>query len=664
VNERLTVLKPVGPASLADEEDFRLGDIWVRPSLREVEANGARESLEPRVMQVLVALARANGAVLSRDELIRQCWGGRIVGEDAINRCVSKIRQLAELGGGEAFEIDTIPRVGYRLIEHRTNIAPAAAVATSSETTRAPESSSRARHALAAAFFFLVIAALAAFLFFHWQVSETFNHVATGQRANNTKPSIAVLPFRNLSTSADTGYFAEGIQDEILTRLAKIGSLKVISRTSTEPYAGKTQNLKQIARQIGVDNVLEGNVQREGNRVRINVQLIRASNDSHLWAEDYDRTLEDVFSVESEVARSIATTLAAHLTGSELRLLNTRPTSNAKAYDFYLRGLVWMGKPLEPGAPEKAAAALEQAVRADPGFALAWSKLSVADAFLAFGGDAKRLEPARHALQRAEALGPQLPETQVASAFLKYYGESDYRGALKDFEALHRKWPNNVEVLRALGLLSRRVGRAQDAVAYFREAMTLDPHNLIHYTAVIDILDGMHRFPEALQVVDKALAIWPDNPELLSWKAGVLMDAGQMAAAGAVLASIPESARLEVIGLFTAQYMFERRYADGARYLEKTLAAHRSGMAMETAAHLLMQTGDLEARAGDIDAARKNLTKARNLWLKLLSTAPRDTGILQPLAYTCRPERPTGSHYDRRPLHGGLSALARQHRGR
>lgn len=634
-------IKPAGPASLADANDFQLGNILVRPSLREVEANGIRETLEPRVMQVLVALALADGAVLSRDELIRQCWGGRVVGDDSLNRCVAKVRQISELGGSKAFEIETIPRVGYRLIEQqlRTTAPPAPADIPDAAGAIAagPSPASRRGWQLAAwaGLIGLLIAGISAVLVSHRPATQGAHLAASRPMAKDAaKPSIAVLPFRNLSTRPDTSYFADGIQDEILTRLAKIGALKVISRTSTEPYAGKAQNLKQIARQLGVDNVLEGNVQRDGNRVRINVQLIRASSDSHLWAEDYDRTLNDIFAVESEVARTIAGTLAAHLTGSELNLLNQRPTSNPKAYDFYLQGLAWMDKPLETGSSDKAATALEHAVSADPRFTLAWAKLSIADAFLAFAGDEKRLEPARRALERAVALSPELPETRVASAFFKYYGESDYRSALKDFEALHREWPNNVEVLRALALLSRRLGRGPDALAYFREALALDPRNLIQYTAVIDMLDGLHRFPEALQLVRKGLAIWPGNPELISWKAGILLDQGQTKAAGAVLDSIPERARLRSIDLFATQYLYEHRYADGARYMDRVLAAQPPGSEPQAMAHVLTHTGDLEARAGQIQAATEKLTRARNLWLNVLKSAPRDTGILQPLALT------------------------------
>lgn len=638
MNEALRRLSAARPLDLGAEGDFSLGALDVHPATREVSAaGGRRKTIEPRVMQVLVVLARANGLVISRDQLIERCWGGRIVGDDAINSCLAKVRVLAEYAEEPSFEIETIPRVGYRLRGAPPVAAESASPAQSVSGAANARSPGRRRWPLLiGAGMPIALACAALFIVLHRQTPPLpqGRPIAQAQRGQKgEKPSIAVLPFLNLTAEKGTAYFAEGIQDEILTRLAKIGSLKVISRTSTEPYAGKSQNLRAIAKQLGVQNILEGNVQRAGNRVRINVQLIRASTDSHLWAEDYDRTLNDVFSVETEVARSIADTLAARMTGSETKILNAGATSNPKAYDLYLRGLVLMDRPLDPGAPEGAAAILAEAVRADPGFALAWSKLSIADSFLAFAGAAGRLEPARQALEKAQALAPELPETQVAAAFFTYYGESDYRGALKAFEALRRRWPNNVDVLRALGLLSRRVGRAQDTISYFREALALDPHNILHYTGLADVLDGMHRFADALRIVDKGLSIWPGNSDLLNWKTGVLLDDGQLDDAAKVLAEAPASDP-QAPDLRTVRYMYLRRYADGAHYLEYLLAAPDFGKEPEERkAHLFMHAADFQWREGHAGAARNNFTKARDIFLKLLKAAPRDSGVLLPLAY-------------------------------
>jgi TolB-like protein/DNA-binding winged helix-turn-helix (wHTH) protein/Tfp pilus assembly protein PilF len=631
MNEVPRQLNSARPLDLGAEGDFRLGVLNVAPATRIVSAGERQKIIEPRVMQVLVALARAEGVVVSRDQLIERCWGGRIVSDDAVNSCLAKVRALRDFAQGPSFEIETIPRVGYRLAVERTPSQAVTVAWGKAQPAGLPEPSRNRVWAVAA--LLIMLGSLAALFLLHRLGNGAPVPALQAETPTSAKPSIAVLPFRNLSTSAQTAYFAEGIQDEILTRLAKIGSLKVISRTSTEPYAGRIQNLRQIARELGVENVLEGDVQRDGNRVRINVQLIRASGDSHLWAEDYDRTLTDIFSVESEVARTIAATLAAHLTGSELRLVNAKPTSNPKAHDSYLRGVVWLGKPLQPGSTSRAAAAFEDAVRLDPRFAPAWALLSRVYASMAMDGIAGRHEQARAALARARALDPQSPDTQVAAAFFKYYGEQDFRGAIRDFQALRRKWPNNVDVLRALGLLSRRIGQAPNAVSYFREALAVDPHNLVHRIALADILNGLHRFPEALRVLDDALTIWPGNVEILSWKAGDLQQSGDIHAAGAILARIPENKGLQAIDFLATQYLYERRYADGARYIQALLADQGPKPAPEITAPLLTYAGDLEARAGWLELARRNLTEARDLWMDEAKAAPRNTSVLEPLAY-------------------------------
>src|ERR1051326_6671912 len=195
-----------------------------------------------------------------------------------------------------------------------------------------------------------------------------------------SEKSVAVLPFENLSEEKQNEYFADGIQDEILTRLAKIADLKVISRVSTQHYKSAPENLPEIAKQLGVAHIVEGSVQKSGNAIRVNVQLIKAANDSHLWADTFDRKLTDIFSVESEVAKAIAEQLRAKLTGQEEQLIAAKPTDNTQAYDAYLRGLVYIGKGNNTANNLAAQKYLREAVRLDPKFALAWARLSYVDA--------------------------------------------------------------------------------------------------------------------------------------------------------------------------------------------------------------------------------------------------------------------------------------------
>src|SRR5438552_1266851 len=258
--------------------------------------------------------------------------------------------------------------------------------------------------------------------------------------------SIAVMPFENRSEDKANAYFADGIQDEILTLLSKIADLKVISRTSTQRYQSKPRNLGQIAKQLGVANILEGSVQKVADQVRVNVQLVNAQIDSHLWAETYDRKLTDIFSVESEIAKGIAESLQAKLTGREEQALAVKPTNNLEAYDAYLRGLAFDTRSTYSiDALRKAISFFERAVQLDPNFALAWARLSRGHAALYFtpGGDitAARRDAAKKALENAQKLQQSLPETQLALGYYQYHVLGDYELAKTTFGLVSQMLP-------------------------------------------------------------------------------------------------------------------------------------------------------------------------------------------------------------------------------
>src|SRR5205823_506653 len=263
--------------------------------------------------------------------------------------------------------------------------------------------------------------------------------------------SVAVLPFGNLSRDPDNAYFADGIQDEILTRLAKIADLKVISRTSTQHYKSAPENLPEIARQLGVAHILEGSVQKSGDAVRINVQLIKAANDSHLWADTYDRRLTDIFSVETEVAKAIADQLRAHLSGQEEQVIAAKPTDNPEAYDAYLRGLAYSLKTVNtPANALGAQKYLREAVRLDPKFALSWALLSFVDAL---GYLTQSLQPtialreeARQAAETALKLQPNLGEAILAKGYYHYACLKDYDTAVRYFEQARQLLPNSSRI--------------------------------------------------------------------------------------------------------------------------------------------------------------------------------------------------------------------------
>jgi TolB-like protein len=270
---------------------------------------------------------------------------------------------------------------------------------------------------------------------------------------------VAVLPFENLSRDPDNAYFADGIQEEILTRLANIADLKVISRTSTQRYQSKPGNLAEIAKQLGVANIVEGSVQKVADQVRINVQLISAQTDSHLWADTYDRKLTDIFGVESEIAKRIADSLQAKLTGREEQALAVKPTNNPEAYDAYLRGLALEARSYFTHSSDlvrKAAGFYERAVQLDPNFALAWARLSRANANLYFGRGVEttsaRRDAAKSALEHAQKLEPNSPETLLALGYYQYWVLRDYGSAKTPFGRVSEVLPGSSEVPYCPGL--------------------------------------------------------------------------------------------------------------------------------------------------------------------------------------------------------------------
>ena len=359
--------------------------------------------------------------------------------------------------------------------------------------------------------------------------------------------SIAVLPFENLSEDKTNAYFAEGIQDEILTRLSKIADLKVISRTSTQHYKSAPGNLPEIAKQLGVAYILEGSVQKSGDAVRVNVQLIKAANDSHLWADTFDRKLIDLFFVESEVARAIAEQLRVHLTGREEQVIAAKPTENIEAYDAYLRGLAYNLKTATTPANSLGAQKyLKEAVRLDPKFALAWALLSYVDARgylqLTLQPTTELREEARQAAETALTLQPNLGEALMAMGYYRYACLKDYDTAARYFEQARQALPNSSRIPESLAYLERRRNQWDRSESYFNEAERLDPRNVSLLTQHAQSYICLRRFPEALRKLDQVFDIVPDDLDTLVQKASIAQAVGDLPQAAILLAYITSGA--------------------------------------------------------------------------------------------------------------------------
>ena len=326
--------------------------------------------------------------------------------------------------------------------------------------------------------------------------------------------SIAVLPFTNRSPNADDAYFTDGVHDDLLTQLAKIDAFSVISRTSVLEYRDTAKNLKQIGEELGVANIMEGAVQRSGNRVRINVQLIDAVSDEHLWAEVYDRelTTENLFDIQSEIAKAIAGALKATLTDSEIASVSDVPTDNVAAYELYLQGKRFALGESEIGF-ETAVELYKEALKLDPDFKLAWIGLAQAyiNNFWTYGGNPEDLENCRNAIDRAKAIDPDFPELYMAEGFYHYWGLLDYETALLNLDKAIAQMPGNAEAHMWKGWASRRAGLWDQAIDSMHKAVKLNPRVVINLTETGQTLGYLGRHDEALAITEQAYEIAPDS---------------------------------------------------------------------------------------------------------------------------------------------------------
>jgi len=436
-----------------------------------------------------------------------------------------------------------------------------------------------------------------------------------GQFSSEFERSIAVLPFENLSDDKENAYLADGIQDEIMTRLSKIGNLKVISRTSTRPYKSKPENLREIAKQLGVAHVLEGSVQNSAGTVRVNVQLIKAVSNSPVWADTLDRPLTDIFSLESEVAITVAEQLRAKLTGEEAQSMAAKPTDDPLAYDAYLRGLAYT---LKSGYFERtnivpAQEYLKEAVRLDPKFALGWSLLSSVDSAGYITGTLPRTvalrDEARMAAETALKLQPNLGEAVSSKAFYHYAFLKDYDTALRYFEQAARLLPNDSRIPEALAFVERKRGHWEQSETSFNKAERLDPRNVRILGQHAGSDRDLRRFPDALRKYEDVLNITPDDPQPVALEAGIFQAMGYLPRAAALLT--PFYSRGDAIETQVYQAILERRTAPIIPRLKEMLSKPDSALGNDKG-ELRFWLGWAQEMAGDHAGAHESWMQAKN----------------------------------------------------
>ena len=445
--------------------------------------------------------------------------------------------------------------------------------------------------------------------------------------------SVAVLPFENLSNDANNAYFADGIQEEILTRLAGIADLKVISRTSTQQYQSKPRNLSQIVKQLGVANILEGSVQKAADQVRVNVQLINAQTDSHLWAETYDRKLTDVLGVESEIAKRVAESLQARLSGREEHALAVKPTKNPEAYDAYLRGLAFEARSYRYTYPDlwrKAVDYYQRAAQLDPNFASAWSRLSRLNAHLYFShsvetNSAARGDAAKLALENAQKLAPDSSETLLALGYYQYWVLRDYPASKTTFARVSKLLPSSSEAPFALALIAEREGHWDESVDNFERALSLDPRNVELLNQAAGTYDMLRQFPAALKLFNRAWDITPNDPDAVVIKASIYQAQGNLQEAAKLLTEVnAQTPTGPAFNIKIIQLRLERNYDEAIRLLQARLAQFHFDSQYEKAEAEVEGLALTQRLAGDLADAKLTAEQARNTLEQIYKDQPNN----------------------------------------
>ena len=395
--------------------------------------------------------------------------------------------------------------------------------------------------------------------------------------AHKVDKSIAVLPFQNLSDDPQNAYFADGIQDDLLTSLSRIGDLKVISRTSVMQYRDKATNLRDIGKALGVSNILEGSVRRSGNKVRVNVQLIDANSDEHIWASDYDRDVIDVFAIQSDLAQKIAEALQAKLSPGEKSQMTQKPTENAEAYLAFVQAHNLSCEVEEPAKLKQGEQLYARAIELDPNFALALARYSQLESWFLHDIDRtpERRERARSLAERALQLQPDLPEGHLALGFSYYYGDNNYDAALREFEMAQRDLPNESEVYLAIGAIQRRQGKWAESTANMEKAVSLNPKDTWPLQNLAFNYQMLRDFGKANQTIDRALALNPTGFALWEIKSKLaIFEKGDFSVAekGFELlnsASLTDDQRLKTAEARANVLLLERKYQEGLEAAEK-----------------------------------------------------------------------------------------------
>lgn len=457
--------------------------------------------------------------------------------------------------------------------------------------------------------------------------------------AHKVDKSIAVLPFENLSDEKENAYFADGIQDDVLTNLSKISDLRVISRTSVMQYRGRPTNVRDIGKALGVSNILEGSVRRSGNRVRVNVQLIDANTDEHVWANDYDRDVTDVFAIQSDLAREIANALQAKLSPAEKSQMTRKPTENGEAYLAFVQAHDLSCSYEDPVKLKQSEQLYQRAVELDPNFALALARYSQLESWMVHDGDRspERRNKARTLAEQALQLQPDLPEAHLALGFSYYYGDNDYDAALREFEIAQRGLPNESEVYLAIGAIQRRQGKWTESTANLEKAASLNPKDTWPLQNLAFNYSMQRKFDAANKTIDRALELNPRGMGLWYVKVQLAInekvDISACERALEKVKSYPMSSeeRLKIVGGEAYLLLFQRKYQQILQ-LSESLPDESFAVVPGSLAGKYFAIGIAHKGLGNDAAARTAFVKTKDIFEQQLRQKPEDPDLHVQLA--------------------------------
>ncbi|PYK50852.1 MAG: hypothetical protein DME51_04595 [Verrucomicrobia bacterium] len=447
--------------------------------------------------------------------------------------------------------------------------------------------------------------------------------------AHKIDKSIAVLPFENLSAEKENAYFADGIQDDVLTNLSKIGDLKVISRTSVMPYRGKASNVREIGKALGVSTILEGSVRRFGNRVRVNVQLINTANDQHIWAEDYDGDLTDVFAIQTDLAQKIASELRAKLSPSEKAQIESKPTENGEAYFAFVQAHNLSCAFEDFDKLKQGEQLYDRAIELDPKFALAMARYSQLESWVVhtFERTSQRREKARNLAERGLQLQPDLPEAHLALGFSYYYGDNNFDAALREFEIAQQGLPNESEVYLAIGAIQRRQGKWAESTASLEKAVSLNPKDIWSLQNLSFNYQMLRNYDAANKTIDRALALDPTAFEPLEVKSKLAIawsgDFSVAEKAFEAVKSVPmtKEQKVKTAGGRANVFLLERKYSEGLQVAESLPDDQLAALSGALCGKYYL-IGFARKSLHDEDGARTAFLKARSAAEEQLKRSP------------------------------------------